>query len=82
MQEVSLGGVTPGPLVWADRLTLYCDLSGYAQRHGFVFSLVSIALYLMSLFVILWGVASDVAYHTAFGTGEIDGRPIPLALRR
>ena len=76
MQEVSLGGVyLPGALVWAGIAFLFSTaISWTLSRTGFYALVWHRALFDVSLFVILWGVASAVAYHTAFASGPVSVR--------
>ena len=76
MQEVSLGGVyVPAALVWAGIGFLFSTaISWTLSRIGFYALVWHRALFHVSLFVILWGVASAIAYHTAFGSGPVSVR--------
>jgi hypothetical protein len=76
MQEVSLGGVyIPATLAWAGIAFLFSTaISWTLSRIGFYALVWHRALFEVSLFVILWAVASAVAYHTAFGSGPVSVR--------
>jgi len=64
MQEVSLGGVyLPAALVWAGIAFLFSTAISWTLSRTRFYALVwHRALFDVSLFVILWGVASAVAY--------------------
>lgn len=69
MQEVSFGGVyLPAALVWAGIAFLFSTaISWTLSRIGFYALVWHRALFDVSVFVILWGVTSAIAYHAAFG---------------
>ena len=76
MQEVSLGGVyLPAVLVWAGIAFLFSTaIFRTLSRTGFYALVWHRALFDVSLFVILWGVVSAVAYHIALGSGPVSVR--------
>jgi hypothetical protein len=76
MQEVNLGGVyLPAALAWAGIAFVFSTVISWTlSRIGFYALVWHRALFDVSLFVILWGVASAVAYHTSFGSGPVSVR--------
>ena len=75
MQEVTFGGVfVPAALLWAAAAFVVSSLLIRAlSRTGFYALVWHRALFDVSLFVILWGAISAIAYHIAFSTvGAID----------
>ena len=75
MQELNFGGVfVPAALLWAAAAFFLSSLLGRAlSRTGFYALVWHRALFDVSLFVILWGAISAIAYHMAFSTvGAID----------
>jgi len=70
MQEVSLGAYISRPLWCGQGSPFFSPLRspGRSAATRFYALVWHRALFDVSLFVILWGVASAVAYHTAFGT--------------
>ena len=75
MQEVNFGGVfVPAVLLWAAAAfvvsSLLARVLGRTRFYAFVWHR---ALFDVSLFVIVWGAISAIAYHMAFSTaGAID----------
>jgi hypothetical protein len=68
MAEVSLGGVfLPAPLLWAGIAFVLSSFLGRLLSRtavcGFIWHR---ALFDFTMFVILWGTISELAYHTAF----------------
>jgi Protein of unknown function (DUF1656) len=75
MQEVNFGGVfVPAALLWAAAAFVVSSLLTRAlSRTGFYALVWHRALFDVSLFVILWGAISAIAYYMAFSTaGAID----------
>ena len=70
MQEVNFGGVyVPAALLWAAAAFFLSSLIGRAlSRTGFYALIWHRALFDVSVFVILWGAISAIAYHMAFSS--------------
>ena len=70
MQEVNFGGVfVPAVLLWAAAAFVVSSLLTRAlSRTGFYAFVWHRALFDVSLFVILWGAISAIAYQTAFSS--------------
>jgi hypothetical protein len=70
MQELNFGGVfVPAALIWAAAAFVLSSLIGRAlSRTGFYALVWHRALFDVSLFVILWGAISAIAYHVAFSS--------------
>jgi hypothetical protein len=70
MQELNFGGVfVPAALLWAATAFFLSSLLGRAlSRTGFYDLVWHRALFDVSVFVILWGAISAVAYHMAFSS--------------
>jgi hypothetical protein len=70
MQEVNFGGVfVPGALLWAAAAFVISSLLTRAlSRTGFYALVWHRALFDVSLFVIVWGAISAIAYHMAFSS--------------
>ena len=68
MQELNFGGVfVPAALVWAAAAFFLSSLiARVLSRTGFYDLVWHRALFDFSLFVILWGAISAIAYHMAF----------------
>ena len=75
MQEVNFGGVfVPAALLWAAAAFVVSYLLTRAlSRTGFYTLVWHRALFDVSLFVIVWGAISAIAYHLAFSSaGALD----------
>jgi hypothetical protein len=70
MQEVNIGGVfVPAALLWAAAAFVVSSLLTRALgRTGFYALVWHRALFDVSLFVIVWGAISAIAYHMAFSS--------------
>jgi hypothetical protein len=70
MQEVNFGGVfVPAALLWAGAAFVVSSLLTRAlTRTGFYALVWHRALFDVSLFVIVWGAISAIAYHMAFSS--------------
>jgi hypothetical protein len=70
MQELNFGGVfVPAVLIWAAAAFLLSSLIGRALSRTRFYALVwHRALFDVSLFVIVWGAISAIAYHAAFSS--------------
>jgi hypothetical protein len=70
MQELNFGGVfVPAALIWAAAAFVLSALIGRAlSRTGFYALVWHRALFDASVFVILWGAISAIAYHMAFSS--------------
>jgi hypothetical protein len=70
MQELNFGGVfVPAALVWAAAAFSLSSVTGRVlSRTGFYNLVWHRALFDVSLFVILWGAISAIAYHLAFSS--------------
>jgi hypothetical protein len=70
MQELNFGGVfVPAALIWAAAAFFLSSAIGRALRRTGFYDLVwHRALFDVSVFVILWGALSAIAYHMAFSS--------------
>lgn len=70
MQELNLDGVfVPAPLIWAALAFVVSTLTGRALTRTRFYALVwHRALFDVSVFVILWGAISAIAYDAAFSS--------------
>jgi hypothetical protein len=70
MQELNFAGVfVPAALIWAAAAFVLSSLIGRAlSRTGFYALIWHRALFDVSVFVILWGAISAIAYRAAFSS--------------
>jgi hypothetical protein len=70
MQEVNFGGVfVPAALLWAGAaFVVFSLLTRALTRTGFYALVWHRALFDVSLFVIVWGAISAIAYHISFSS--------------